>query len=74
MGFDLPLFEWLKGDLSYLINEFLDQNLIARQKIFDPAAVSHTVKLFKSGKLIYNDILWRLLIFQMWHQKWNFNR
>jgi asparagine synthase (glutamine-hydrolysing) len=70
VGFDLPIYKWLKEDLSYLIDHYLNVTSIAKGGFFNPNYVEHLVKQFKSGELRYVAIIWRLLVFQMWHERW----
>lgn len=70
VGFDLPLFDWLRNDFGYLIDENLSEMELAKHGFFDPEAVKETVRLFRENRLLYIDIIWRLIIFQMWFNKW----
>jgi asparagine synthase (glutamine-hydrolysing) len=70
VGFDLPLYKWLNGDLKYLLNEFISIENLKVQKIFDPSYVEVLVSQFKNNHLRYTSIIWRLLVFQMWYKKW----
>ncbi|MCF6359283.1 MAG: asparagine synthase (glutamine-hydrolyzing) [Cyclobacteriaceae bacterium] len=70
IGFDLPIFKWLKNDLSFLIDEYLSEESLKKTDCFDVDEVLQTVDDFKDGTLQYNDIIWRLLHFQMWYEKW----
>lgn len=68
-GFSIPLNEWLKKDLSYLIEEYLDESRINKE-LFDVKFIKYMIKAHKQGKLYFNVMLWRLLIWQMWYIKW----
>lgn len=70
VGFDLPIYKWLKEDLSYLIDTFLCEKEIRTSNVFNYNCVSKMVIEFKKDSLRYNVIIWRLLIFQMWYKKW----
>ncbi len=69
-GFDLPIFKWLNGDLEYLIDEYLNEKKIQQNFYFNPGFVSKLVTQFKKGQLRYPSLIWRLLIIQMWSEKW----
>jgi asparagine synthase (glutamine-hydrolysing) len=69
-GFSLPIYQWLKNDLDYLIEEYLNEDEISRQGVFKPLAVRMLVNQFMSGKLHYQPIIWKLLMFQMWYKRW----
>jgi asparagine synthase (glutamine-hydrolysing) len=70
VGFDLPVFDWLKTDLSYLLIDHLSPSEIRRNGYFNTAYVDRLVMQFKNDRLLYNPVIWRLLIFQMWHKTW----
>jgi asparagine synthase (glutamine-hydrolysing) len=70
IGFDLPIFKWLKEDLSYLIDEYLSDNNLELSGYFSGDYVHQLVKLFRANKLRYPSIIWRLLVFQMWYEEW----
>lgn len=69
-GFDLPIYKWLNEDLAYLFDEFLSAEKIQKAGIFSAEYVAHLIKLFKQNKLRYKSIIWNLLIFQMWYDRW----
>ncbi|MBK7525405.1 MAG: hypothetical protein IPI53_14990 [Saprospiraceae bacterium] len=70
LGFDLPLYDWLKKDLSYLIHEYLNENKIRRSGIFSVDYVNQIIQQFNNHNLRYPQILWRLIVFQMWYFTW----
>lgn len=69
-GFSMPIYAWLRGDLSHLIDEYLSEEALAWSGLFDVAFVSQQVTLFKNRKLHYTPLIWYLLMFQMWWKKW----
>lgn len=73
IGFDFPLDKWLREDLSYLIDNYLDEKEIQKSNVFNATYVAQLVKAFQANKLRYTALIWRLLIFQMWHAKWMSN-
>jgi len=70
-GFEVPLLQWLRGDLKTMINEYLlDEAFIKQQGIFN----------YEELKAIYNTLqssnpgesharVWGLLVFQHWYKK-----
>lgn len=70
VGFDLPVFDYLKNELSYLIEEYLSEKAILDSNVFNPDFVTQLVKDFKDDRLLYKTVIWRLLMFQMWYAKW----
>jgi asparagine synthase (glutamine-hydrolysing) len=73
-GFDLPLNKWLLGELSFLIEEYLNKNEIEFGGFFNSKYVEDLVKMFRNNQLRYSSLIWRLLIFQMWYSNWFLNK
>jgi asparagine synthase (glutamine-hydrolysing) len=70
MGFAIPLESWLKTDLKYLTDDYLNPNLIEKQGIFKVEEVQKITKSFHDGKAESLFKIWYLLVFQMWYKKW----
>ncbi|MGH7801343.1 MAG: asparagine synthase (glutamine-hydrolyzing) [Thermodesulfobacteriota bacterium] len=68
-GFVVPLAGWLKGELSSLVMNYLNEDRLKKEGIFNPAVVSSCVKDFMNGSINVNKI-WFLLMFEMWKEKW----
>lgn len=68
-GFSVPVFSWLRGDLSFLIEDFLSEQSLEASGLFAPTAIEY-VRQFKAGRLYYRPLIWRLLMFQMWFRFW----
>ena len=69
-GFSLPISNWLRNDLSYLIEEYLNEKSIKDSGYMDSKYVTHLVHSFKKEKNPYQTIVWRILQFQMWYKEW----
>lgn len=69
-GFSVPIYKWLKGDLYFLIDEYLNEKSIKESRLFDYKFVSLMVREFKNDKFYYKPIIWKLLMFQMWFSRW----
>lgn len=70
VGFSLPIYTWLRQDLSYLIDHYLSKSALQSSGIFRMDFVMEQVALFKSDKLHYTPFIWKLLMFQMWYERW----
>lgn len=68
-GFGVPLDEWLKGDLKYLLDEYLDEAEIAKAGILDSKMVAREKEDFLSGKRPYTRV-WNIIVFQMWYKEY----
>ncbi|MGB7291489.1 MAG: asparagine synthase (glutamine-hydrolyzing) [Thermodesulfobacteriota bacterium] len=69
-GFVAPLSRWLKGELHQVVKEYLNEDRLRKEGIFNSKVVSSYVKDFYSGVSINVNKIWFLLIFQMWKEKW----
>tara|TARA_B100001287_G_scaffold274204_1_gene279063 strand:- start:19845 stop:21770 length:1926 start_codon:yes stop_codon:yes gene_type:complete len=70
MGFAIPVASWLQNDLRHLVDHYINEKLISKQKLFDWAIVGDIKKKFLSGKKEYDVKMWYFLTFQMWYEKW----
>ncbi len=48
MGFGVPIDNWLRGDLSYLVDDHLNPAEIKRQNILNPDSVAKAVRAFRA--------------------------
>lgn len=69
-GFSLPIYDWLRGDLDYLIDNYLSPEALGESGLFNVAWISEQVRLFKNRQLHYQPLIWKLLMFQMWYKRW----
>lgn len=72
-GFDLPIYKWLRGGLSHMLDELLDDD-----KFFEAAGIKkdevvRRVKKFRNNELPYQDIIWRIIVLRLWFNKWMIN-
>jgi len=67
-GFSMPIAEWLKGDLRYLLDEHVNESL--DNNIFRVDQVLRLKKIFLDGKLGHEEkVMWRILSFQLWYER-----
>ena len=69
-GFPAPVGTWLTGELSYLIDKWLDPQRIKQQGIFNEQVVSEYVTAFRAGKNFHDKRIWSLIMFQMWFEEY----
>lgn len=64
-GFSIPLHIWLRTDLRYLIDEYLNPDCIQKHGIFNQADTQNLVSQYLSGKkdYLYNRV-WLLILIQ----------
>ena len=64
-GFTMPIYDWLKADLRYLVEENLNDTL--DESIFNRKFVKKLKTDFFAGKLGHEEkVVWRLIAFQLW--------
>ncbi|MBS1573221.1 MAG: asparagine synthase (glutamine-hydrolyzing) [Bacteroidetes bacterium] len=69
-GFPAPIGKWLSGELSYLIDKWLDIQKIKQQGLFNEQEINRYIKEFRSGREFHDKRLWSLIFFQMWYAKY----
>lgn len=69
-GFSLPIYSWLRGDLSHLLDEYLSEEALSWSGLFHEKYVAGQVELFRRRKLHYVPMIWYMLMFQMWYCRW----
>lgn len=69
-GFSLPIYAWLRGDLSSLLYDNLKKEKINETGLFNSGYVDTLIDKFTKGKLYDDVVIWRLIQFQMWYDKW----
>ncbi len=63
-GFSIPLADWLKGDLKFLIDEYLSPENIAKTNLLKPEPIEQMKKMFFKGHNFYYNRLWALINLQ----------
>ena len=67
-GFQIPLNEWLRGDLKHLVLKYLHKDTLDSD-IFNITYIEKIKEEFFSGKDLGTQI-WFILMYQMWAEKW----
>lgn len=70
MGFGVPVFQWLRGELKFYADEYMSEAAFAQHGLFKKEGVQHIMERFFAGDKNYNSLFWYLLMFQMWYKKW----
>ena len=65
-GLGVPIATWLRGPLRHVLQERLAPARVARRGLFDPAAVTQFVDEHLAGHANHRRILWALLMFDAW--------
>jgi len=65
-GFSVPLGSWLKGDLKYLMADYLNEKVVNTYGVVKYTEVEQLKKLFLGGKdYLYNRV-WLLIVLHKW--------
>jgi asparagine synthase (glutamine-hydrolysing) len=69
-GFEVPISRWLKNELKFLLDQYLAENRIENQGIFDPKMINQLLGQHLSGKTDTSWMLWNLIVFQSWYENY----
>lgn len=70
MGFDVPLGLWLRGPMRDWAEDLLDEGRLRREGILNPAPIRQKWVDHLSGRSDWSNLLWLVLVFQAWKQRW----
>ena len=70
MGFAIPIAKWLKNELRDHVEEYLNEDRIEKQGIFNWEFIAKLKMDFFKGRKEYDSKLWYFLMFQMWYERW----
>lgn len=65
-GFSIPLHKWLNDELSYLIDEFLDPQLVKQFDVVDARKTEDLVNRYKKGDTYLYNRIWSLIVLHRW--------
>jgi asparagine synthase (glutamine-hydrolysing) len=68
-GFSIPLEDWLRSDLKEFMLEVLAEDRIKKAGFFEYSYIKRIINQHLSGKRNYKTLIWRILMFQLWHEK-----
>ena len=69
-GFEVPISQWLKTDLKFLITDYLSPKRIMDQGIFNFPVIDRLIKDFFKNRTDTSWMLWNLIVFQYWYEKY----
>lgn len=69
-GFSIPIEHWLRGDLKFLLDDYLSQERLKKDGTLIPNQVQMLVKEHLSKKVNHSHLLWSLITYQMWKEKY----
>ena len=65
-GFGIPIAEWLRGPLKFLLDEHLHPSYLRDQGLFRPEPIARMVDEHLQGRADHRKPLWTLVVFQKW--------
>lgn len=69
-GFQVPLYEWLRDDLREQLDRYLSYENLRDSGIYNVDAVLQIKAHLYQGKSINLSLLWFILMFEMWRERW----
>ena len=69
-GFPAPMGVWLLNDLYYLVDKYLNRQIINQMGLFNYNFIEKLVNEFKNGHDYHFKRVWALIYFSMWYKKW----
>jgi asparagine synthase (glutamine-hydrolysing) len=69
-GFSIPIKNWLGGELRPLATELLSESRLRSQGIFSVAEVGRLWGEHVAGRANHSHVLWSLMVFQAWSERW----
>jgi asparagine synthase (glutamine-hydrolysing) len=70
-GFSIPIKNWLREEFRGLVEHHLDSARLREQGLFEPAVVERLWQEHLGNRANHSHILWSLLVFQQWHERWS---
>lgn len=69
-GFSIPIKHWLCTELKPLMEDLLQPRILAQQGVFHLPMVARLKEEHLAGLANHSHILWSMMVFQAWRQKW----
>ena len=70
MGFSVPLASWLRNELRPIVKANLVDKPTGLSTLFDIEVVTDYFEQHMSGKQDFSNIIWSMLVFEMWYKKY----
>ncbi|MBC8178717.1 MAG: asparagine synthase (glutamine-hydrolyzing) [Deltaproteobacteria bacterium] len=69
-GFEIPISRWLKTDLRFLVDKFLDEERIKEEGIFEYDIIRHLKQALLANRTDTSWMLWNLIVFESWYENY----
>ena len=67
-GFSIPMREWLRGDLKYLVQEHLGPEKLKNDPHLNEVCVSRIINEHMENHANHSHLIWSMISLQMWKQ------
>lgn len=68
-GFSIPLHKWLKSDLKFMIDAYLNKSVVEKHSLIAFEKVDRYVQAYLGGKEYYYNRVWLLIVLFQWLEK-----
>jgi len=69
-GFEVPIGAWLRKELRFLIDDYLDEVRIRKQGFFEYEVIKKLISDHMKEREDTSWLLWNLIVFQHWYGKY----
>jgi asparagine synthase (glutamine-hydrolysing) len=69
-GFNMPVAKWLTGPLRPLAEEAFSESRLKNDGFFNPVFVRRLLDDHMAGRRDQRKLLWTLMAFQLWYERW----
>jgi asparagine synthase (glutamine-hydrolysing) len=69
-GFSMPIKNWLRGQFRGLLEELLDERRIREGGLLQAGTISRLKSEHLAGTADHSHVLWALIVFEAWRDKW----
>jgi asparagine synthase (glutamine-hydrolysing) len=70
MGFAIPLDFWLRGPLRAWSESLIEESRLKREGFLNPEPIQKKWQEFITGKRSWQYLIWDVLMFQAWRERW----
>ena len=69
-GFEMPIGAWLRNELRFLVDEYLEEGTIERQGLFNHGVIRGLITDHMARRRDTSWQLWNLIVFQHWYGRY----
>jgi asparagine synthase (glutamine-hydrolysing) len=69
-GFEMPIGAWLRKELRFLVDDYLEEGTIEREGLFDYGVIRGLIADHMARRRDTSWQLWNLIVFQHWYGRY----